>query len=106
MWSGCRARPVLAALVLALAFASVRADAGPPAGGADPPDPGFLEFLGSVDRLADVNPDYISQAEKAKPGVKPAVQLPPPPAPAPTPPPRPSAPPTTAANAIAGQNND
>src|SRR2546430_5802683 len=25
------------------------------------PDPGFLEFLGSVDRLAEVNPDYRSE---------------------------------------------
>lgn len=25
------------------------------------PDPGFLEFLGSVDRLAEVNPDYLAQ---------------------------------------------
>src|ERR1700720_1347568 len=27
------------------------------------PDPGFLEFLGSVDRLAEVNPDYLAQAD-------------------------------------------
>jgi hypothetical protein len=99
MWTACRARPVLAALVLACA--SAWADDPRPA---DPPDPGFLEFLGSVDRLSEVNPDYLSQAEKTKPGVKPAAQLPPP-SPPPTQPPRPSAPPT-AANAIAGHNND
>jgi len=27
------------------------------------PDPGFLEFLGSVDRLAELNPDYLAQAD-------------------------------------------
>src|SRR6266480_3548175 len=27
------------------------------------PAPGFLEFLGSVDRLAEVNPDYLAQAD-------------------------------------------
>lgn len=34
------------------------------------PDPSFLEFLGSVDRLADVNPDYLSQPGRA-PATKP-----------------------------------
>src|SRR5256885_9809051 len=28
------------------------------------PDPGFLEFLGSVDRLAEVNPDYLARSEE------------------------------------------
>src|SRR2546429_1403200 len=52
------------------------------------PDPGFLEFLGSVDRLAELNPDYLAQADPP-----PAARLgqgPPPPA-NPPPPPPPSA---------------
>jgi hypothetical protein len=48
--------------VLALACALARSDdtrkPQPP-----DPDPGFLEFLGSVDRLAEVNPDYLAQAD-------------------------------------------
>ena len=60
------------------------------------PDPSFLEFLGSVDRLADVNPDYLSQGRP---------QAPKPPAkdPAGSPPPAP-APPPTAASGV--KNND
>ena len=27
------------------------------------PDPGFLEFLGSVDRLAELNLDYLAHAD-------------------------------------------
>jgi hypothetical protein len=51
------------------------------------PDPSFLEFLGSVDRLADVNPDYLSQSGRA-PAAKPPARVaagspPPPPPPAP-----------------------
>jgi hypothetical protein len=45
------------------------------------PDPSFLEFLGSVDRLADVNPDYLSQpgnSQAAKPPAKGAPTSPPP----------------------------
>ncbi|HXO15855.1 MAG TPA: hypothetical protein VN835_05905 [Steroidobacteraceae bacterium] len=50
------------------------------------PDPGFLEFLGSVDRLAEVNPDYLAQADPqraarlaAKGRAPPAAPPPPPP---------------------------
>src|SRR5256885_144867 len=32
------------------------------------PDPGFLEFLGSVDRLAEVNPDYLARAAPPRGG--------------------------------------
>ena len=56
------------------------------------PDPSFLEFLGSVDRLADVNPDYLSQSGRphaAKPPARIAVGSPPP---APPPPPPTGAP--------------
>ena len=45
------------------------------------PEPGFLEFLGSVDRLADVNPDYLSQSggpQAPKPPAKGVVTPPPP----------------------------
>jgi hypothetical protein len=49
---------------------------------AEDPDPSFLEFLGSVDGLSEANPDYLAQANPARP--------PPPPKPAPPPPPPPS----------------
>jgi hypothetical protein len=74
---------VLAALLLGCA--AVRADdVHKPA---EPPDPGFLEFLGSVDRLADVSSEYLAQVEARS---KPAATTPPPP---PPPPPRPPPPP-------------
>jgi hypothetical protein len=74
---------VLAALLLGCA--AVRADdVHKPA---EPPDPGFLEFLGSVDRLADVNPEYLAQAEAwAKPAATTTPPPPPRPPPAPNPP--------------------
>ena len=80
MWRRCSSLAVLGAL--ALGAAVCRAD--------DPrrpedPDPGFLEFLGSVDRLSEVNPDYLSQAEAGKP-VKPPPPAPPPPPRQPLPP--------------------
>src|SRR5882757_9912138 len=50
------------------------------------PDPGFLEFLGSVDRLAELNPDYLAQTDPqraarlaAKGHAAPAAPPPPPP---------------------------
>jgi hypothetical protein len=61
-----RARAGRAALaVLALATVGARGDDArkPPP---EDPDPGFLEFLGSVDRLADVNPDYLAQTDQAR----------------------------------------
>ncbi|TLY71748.1 MAG: hypothetical protein E6K47_00640 [Gammaproteobacteria bacterium] len=48
--------------VLALACALARSDDTRKAQPADP-DPGFLEFLGSVDRLAELNPDYLAHAD-------------------------------------------
>jgi len=72
--------------VAVLAWSAARADdVHKPA---EEPDPGFLEFLGSVDRLSDVNPDYIARAS-ANP-----------------PPPRPPAPPPNAANGPGGQKNE
>ncbi len=79
----CTSRAAAAALLgAALACAMVRADE---ARQSDPaPDAGFLEFLGSVDGLADVNPDYLTQANGAHPAAPP-----PKPAPAPSPSPAP-----------------
>jgi hypothetical protein len=48
--------------VLALACALARSDDTRKPQPEDP-DPGFLEFLGSVDRLAELNPDYLAQAD-------------------------------------------
>jgi hypothetical protein len=93
MWLSRRTSGVLAALLLGCA--AVRADDvhGP----AEPPDPGFLEFLGSVDRLADVNPEYLAQPE-ARSQAAAATTPPPPP---PRPPPAPKAP-----NGPGGHNNE
>lgn len=52
------------------------------------PDPGFLEFLGSVDGLAEVNPNYLAKADPAR-AARWAVRSRT--APAPPPPPPPSA---------------
>ncbi len=57
---------------------------------APPPQPaaGFLEFLGSVDRLSDVNPDYLSQpiaVKTARPAANGGTRPPPAPPPAPAP---------------------
>lgn len=89
-----RTSGVLAALLLGCA--AVRADdLHKPA---EPPDPGFLEFLGSVDRLADVNPEYLGQVEAwPKPAAAPTTPPPPPP----RPPPPPNAP-----NGNGGHNNE
>ena len=84
MW---KRRPAIALLwALALAGAGAHADdtRKPP----PDPDPGFLEFLGSVDRLAEVNPDYLSQRGQS-PAPPPPVK-PPPPAPSSPPPPNPA----------------
>jgi hypothetical protein len=75
-------------VVLALAVPAARADdsRSPPS---QDPDPSFLEFLGSVDRLAEENPDYLSQAAAKVPKPPPAPpSAPPPPPPPPQPPPR------------------
>src|SRR5579863_10075590 len=91
--------------VLALAGAAARADDPPKA---EDPDAGFLEFLGSVDRLSEVNPDYLSQADAARaakpvqPGASPAASAPPSSPPRPSqsqsPPPRLTTPPGIAAD--------
>jgi len=91
-------RPTAVVLAVLLAgYAAARADdVRKPA---EEPDLGFLEFLGSVDRLSDVNPDYIAQAEAR---AKAATVNPP----ANPPPPRPPAPPPNAANGPGGQKNE
>ena len=90
------------AVVLALGCAAARSDDGRKPPPSDP-DPGFLEFLGSVDRLADVNPDYLSQTDPAKAATPAGKAAVPSPAPPPAPPPR-QLPPQ--ANASGGQNNE
>ncbi len=54
-------------LVCALLAATARADDGHKPPPAADPDPGFLEFLGSVDGLAEVNPDYLTQGNVVRP---------------------------------------
>ncbi len=78
-------RPAAALLaVLMLGGAAARADDARKV--ADEPDIGFLEFLGSVDRLSDLTPDYLSQPEwRAKTAVGNTSPPPPPPRPAPPP---------------------
>jgi hypothetical protein len=88
-------RPTVALLALLLLGCGV-ARADDARKGSEEPDAGFLEFLGSVDRLADVSPDYLSQVEgRAKAGTGTA--------PAPTPPQ--PAPPPNAPNGAGGHNN-
>jgi hypothetical protein len=96
MWKPLAALAVLGAL--ALGCATARADD-------PPPDPHLLEFLGSVDRLAELNPDYLSQAEahQAQQAGTPPASTPPPP---PPPPPPPRQPPPTAANVTGVHNNE
>jgi hypothetical protein len=80
MW---RPRPTAALLaLLMLGCGAARADDSRKP--SEDPDIGFLEFLGSVDRLSDVMPDYLSQAEsrgKTAAGTTPAPPPPPPPSP-------------------------
>ena len=89
MWHRQRISEVLVALILSCAAARADDVRNP----AEPPDPGFLEFLGSVDRLADVNPEYLAEARS-----KPAATIPPPP---PRPPQAPNAP-----DGTGGHNNE
>jgi hypothetical protein len=100
MWTR---RTDLTALLLALALGCAVASGDDARAAPEDPDPGFLEFLGSVDRLAEMNPDYLSQAEAkaAKPGARPAATPPPSP-----PPPPPQAPPPSASNPPQRMNNE
>ena len=77
---------VLAALALGAAVADESRK--PPPAPAEEPDAGFLEFLGSVDRLADVNADYLRQTDPRMARLNPRARWmpPPPPPPPPSPP--------------------
>jgi hypothetical protein len=77
-----RAQTRLAVLAVLALAATVSARADPPK--AEDPDAGFLEFLGSVDRLSEVNPDYLSQANPVR-ASRPVQPGAPPPAPPPPP---------------------
>ncbi len=88
----CAPRALLALLMLGAG--AVRAEDVPKGAEADI---GFLEFLGSVDRLSDLMPDYLSQAEwraKAGGGSTPA-----------PPPQRPQQPTNAPPNGSGGHNN-
>jgi hypothetical protein len=94
MW--IRRPPAAVLAVLLVGCAAARADdVRKPA---EEPDLGFLEFLGSVDRLSDVMPDYLSQAD---PRAKSAAGT----APATPPPPRPPPPPNAPPNGSGGHDN-
>ena len=73
-------------LAAALALGEDAARKAPP-----DPDPGLLEFLGSVDGLAEVSPDYLAQAERAR-VARLTVKGRPPRAPSPATPPPPTGP--------------
>lgn len=53
---------LLAALLGAAAARAADPAHRPPA----EPDPAFLEFLGSVDRLADMTPEFLAKADLAR----------------------------------------
>ena len=80
----------MSALISAVAWSDDHKGAPPD------PDPSFLEFLGSVDRMAEVNPDYLAQAGR------PSAATPPPKVVVTSPPPSP--PPTATAPGV--KNND
>ena len=84
-----RAAAIAALSALTLGSAIGRSDDASKAPAA-PPAAGFLEFLGSVDRLSEVNPNYLPPPGAAK-AVRPAgngIPRPPPsPPPSPAPPP-------------------
>lgn len=73
-------------LMCALLGASAHADE-PRKPAPEDPDPSFLEFLGSVDGLAESNPDYLAQADMPRPSTpaRVPVKTPPPPPPPATP---------------------
>jgi hypothetical protein len=79
-------RPTTVAVLALLLLGCGVARADDARKGSDEPDAGFLEFLGSVDRLADVSPDYLSQVEgRTKTGNTGGTPAPTPPQPAPPP---------------------
>jgi hypothetical protein len=89
MWTSWAGSVVLT--LLALAPVVGFSDDGHKSAPADP-DPSFLEFLGSVDRMAEVNPDYLAQAGRPPAANAPAKGAAASPPPSPPPPPAASAP--------------
>ena len=87
MWFPRPTAAVLAVLLVGCAVARADEVRKP----AEEPDLGFLEFLGSVDRLSDVMPDYLSQTDPRAKSAAGTVPATPPP---PRPPPPPNAPPS------------
>lgn len=95
-----RAAAIAVLGALALGSASARSDdGGQPNHGQQPPA-GLLEFLGSVDRLSEVNPNYLSQPNPQK------VVARPPAASAPKPPPPAPPAPSTAGPGPSGEKNN
>ena len=70
----CSARAGAIAVLGALALGSAvgRSDDGAKAAPPQQPGAGFLEFLGSVDRLSEVNPNYLSPPASPKAAKPPA----------------------------------
>lgn len=81
-------RAMLAGLTIGMLVAGVAAGDGTARRPPPDPDPGLLEFLGSVDGLAEVNPNYLAQVKRAGVGRASVRGRP---APAPPPPAPPSA---------------
>lgn len=82
-----RAAAIAVLSALALGSATGRSDDGSKAP-APQPAAGFLEFLGSVDRLSEVNPNYLSQpvpVRTSRPAAAGGTRPPPAPPPAPAP---------------------
>lgn len=83
MWS-VRVGAIAVLSALALGSAIGRSDDGSKPPPQQQPAAGFLEFLGSVDRLSEVNPNYLAQPKPVKVS-KPAASGGPPPPPPPPP---------------------
>ena len=81
----------LLTVLLGYALLGVAARAADGPAPADP-DAGFLEFLGSVDGLADVNPNYLAQGTPPAPPARTPAAAPVKPPPSPPPPAPASAP--------------
>jgi hypothetical protein len=81
-------RAMLAGVAIGMLGSGVAAGDDTPRKPPPDPDPALLEFLGSVDGLAEVNPDYLAQVKRA-PVPRPSVGGSPGPAPSPPAPPPP-----------------
>jgi hypothetical protein len=77
-------RAMLAGLMLGMLGAGLAAGDDAARKPPSDPDPALLEFLGSVDGLAEVNPDYLAQVKRAR-----VARLPVRGSPGPAPPPAP-----------------